>query len=440
MCADGTKLTYTPAAGFTGTDTFTYVVTDPAGNKATAIVTITVDPADPGANVAPVAKDDTGETTSGKEVTIDVLANDTDADGDTLTVVRFDQGANGSVKLVDGKLVYTPAAGFSGTDTFDYVITDPAGHEAKATVTVTVKAPTANTPPVGNADTGETVTGTAVTIPVLANDEDAEGDELSIASFTQAAHGTVTQDGDKLVYTPAAGFTDTDTFTYVVQDSAGNKGNEATVTITCACGGDGNVPPVATADTAESTSGTPVPIAVLANDTDADDDKLSVVSFTQGAKGGTVTQSGDTLTYTPKADFTGTDTFEYVITDTADHKVTGTVTVTVKAPPPNTPMAVNDLATKLPIPLNDTTPKTLDVLANDNGEGLTIVAIPTKPAYGTAEISADGKSIIYTLRSGYCIDHSFTYTVRDKNGKEATATVWIDVEPTNITDPNSPPA
>jgi hypothetical protein len=78
-------------------------------------------------------------------------------------------------------------------------------------------------------------------------------------------------------------------------------------------------------------------------------------------------------------------------------------------------------------------------LSNDTGDGLEIVAVST-PHYGTAVISADGQSINYTLRGGYCSDHSFTYIVKDKAGNQKQATVYIDVAPANMTDPNTPPA
>ena len=82
------------------------------------------------------------------------------------------------------------------------------------------------------------------------------------------------------------------------------------------------------------------------------------------------------------------------------------------------------------VDLNDTVTKTLDVLSNDTGNEMTITAVST-PRYGSAQISADGKSIKYTLRSGYCSDHTFTYTVTDKNGNSKQATVTIDVAPAN---------
>ncbi len=419
---NGNVLTYMPNPGFEGTDTFTYVAEDAAGNASgQTTVTIIVTPSTPVVDIQ--ANTDVAETTQGTQVAIDVLINDKNVNG----ILSFNQAANGVVTEKQGKLVYTPNAGFTGTDTFTYIATDGAGHNSgQATVTVTVK-PVPTPDPKANADVANTMQDTPVSVDVLSNDANV----TSIASFTQPAHGVVTEKDGQLVYTPAADFIGTDTFTYIAKDAAGNLSPAATVTVTVE---DVNVPPVAAPDARETSKGTAIPIEVLAND--ADGDALSIVSFTQ-ATNGKVTQAGSTLTYTPNANFTGTDSFKYVITDTANHEVTGTVTITVTPP---SIVAVDDPATKEPLRLNDLVPRRVDVLANDTGDELEIVAVG-KPGYGTAEIITwKGKQmVLYTLRSGYCLDHSFTYTIRDKYGKQATASVLVDVEPAGYTPVDSIP-
>ncbi|UOG92116.1 MAG: Ig-like domain-containing protein [Candidatus Thiothrix sulfatifontis] len=421
---NGNVLTYIPNPGFTGTDTFTYIAEDAAGNASgQTTVTVTVTPSVPVVDMQ--ANADVAETTQGTPVAIDVLINDKNVNG----IASFNQAGNGVVTEAQGKLVYTPNAGFTGIDTFTYIATDGAGNNSgQATVTVTVK-PAPVPDPKANADVANTMQDTPVTVDVLSNDANVN----SIASFTQPAHGAVTEKDGKLVYTPNADFIGTDTFTYIAKDAAGNLSPAATVTVTVE---DSNAPPVATPDARETSKGTAIPIEVLANDTDTDGDTLSIVSFTQAAHG-KVTQAGNTLTYTPDANFTGTDSFKYVITDTANHQATGTVTITVTPP---SIVAVDDPATKEPLALNDLVPRRVDVLANDTGEALEIVAVG-KPDYGTAEIITwKGKQmVLYTLRSGYCLDHSFTYTIRDKYGKEATASVLVDAEPAGYTPADSIP-
>ncbi len=136
--ADG-SFTYTPVAGMSGTDTFTYVANDGTGDSNVATVTITVTATGP--NNPPVAVDDpSAATTQDVAVVIDVLANDTDPDPDTLTVNSVTQGTNGAVVNNGTDVTYTPSASWTGIDTFTYEASDGNGGFDTATVTVTVSA------------------------------------------------------------------------------------------------------------------------------------------------------------------------------------------------------------------------------------------------------------------------------------------------------------
>ncbi|MDU0341107.1 Ig-like domain-containing protein, partial [Bosea rubneri] len=135
---DGTYR-YTPANGFTGEDSFTVQVTDGRGGTSEATVSLTINPP----NAAPVAGDDAGLGTAyGAALVIDpaaLLANDSDADGDTLVIQSVVAGIGGSVVLdAEGRIVFTPADGFSGEASFAYTVSDGKGGTASATVSVTV--------------------------------------------------------------------------------------------------------------------------------------------------------------------------------------------------------------------------------------------------------------------------------------------------------------
>src|SRR5207245_2416974 len=136
--ADGT-VTYTPAANFNGSDTFTYTISDGHGATATGTVSITVKPV----NDAPVAADDSTVTDEDTDVTFAVLANatDRDADGDTLAVTAVTPGTHGSTAInPNGSVTYTPAAGYSGGDSFTYTVSDGHGGTATASVAITVNS------------------------------------------------------------------------------------------------------------------------------------------------------------------------------------------------------------------------------------------------------------------------------------------------------------
>ncbi|CAI8722263.1 Ig-like domain-containing protein [Pseudomonas sp. IT-P218] len=210
------------------------------GNDTEPVVVVGTAP-DTGENQAPVGVADSGSTTFGVPITLNVLTNDDDPDGDTpLTITALTQPAaeQGTVALSGTTaIVYTPPAVVNAplTTTFTYKAQDAKGLAATAATTVTITvAP--NQPPVAVADAIATL-GVSIPINVLANDTDPEGNvPLAIASFTQppATRGSVTSNGTVLTYNPPATVTTafTTTFTYFARDSFGAQSTTpATVTV-----------------------------------------------------------------------------------------------------------------------------------------------------------------------------------------------------------------
>ena len=217
---DGT-ITYTPASGFIGDDEFDYTISDPDGATDTATVHVAV-------NGAPTAVDDSAATNQDEAVVIDVLLNDTDPDGDGLTVVSTTQPAHGSVVNNGDSVTYTPATGYYGPDSFDYAISDGRGGTDVATVQVAV-----NGRPIAADDSVNVHKQKTVSFNVLSNDSDPDGNSLTVSSYTQPAHGSVTCEGNgTCTYTPEdrTKFKGTVTFTYEACD-AGGACDSATVTI-----------------------------------------------------------------------------------------------------------------------------------------------------------------------------------------------------------------
>jgi len=289
-------------------------------------------------NNDPVAVDDSTTTDEDTPVVINVLANDTDPDGDTITVSEYDvtSAEGGTVSCTTaGLCTYTPPLDFNGTDTFTYTISDGNGGTDTATVTVTVNP--INDPPVAVDDSVTTSEDTPVTIAVTANDTDVDGtiDPATVTVVSGPTDGSVSVDpvsGD-VTYSPDADYHGTDSFTYTVKDNDGATSNVATVTVTI---NPVNDPPVAVDDAVTTEEGTAVVINVLTNDSDPDGDTLTVSNYdVTSAEGGTVdcTTAG-LCTYTPPAGFNGTDTFTYTISDGRGGTDTATVTVMVIAPAP----------------------------------------------------------------------------------------------------------
>jgi ribosomal protein L27 len=256
------------------------------------------------ANRPPTAVDDQATTIEHSPVTIDVLANDIDPDGDALTVAAS-QPVDGSVAVEpDGSVTYIPPPDFAGMTTLTYTVSDGSAEPDGATVTVTVEP--VNDPPVPKDDDATTDEDTPVAISVLANDIDVDGDELTVdAKQPDAGSVTVKKDGT-VKYSPAPDFAGTDAFTYSVSDGTA-KPVEAAVTVTV---NPVNDSPVAQGDDA-ATEGSPVTIDVLANDVDPEGDPLSVRAGSAPQHGEIVVNQDGTVTYTPNPGFLGTDTFTY---------------------------------------------------------------------------------------------------------------------------------
>ena len=307
VSANNGVLTYTPDANFNGSDSFNYTINDGNGNTDTASVAITVN----AVNDNPVAADDASVTNQDTAVLINVISNDSDVDGDSLTVDSVNQPANGAVvDNGDGTVTYTPSAGFFGVDSFSYTASDGDLTDS-ANVSVTVNEVVEDDPPVANNDNATVNEDSQVSVPVLDNDDDVNGDTLAIDSFGQASNGTVTQNNDILIYTPDANFNGTDSFNYTINDGNGNT-DTATVFVTINAVNDN---PIANNDAGSTDQDVPVIVDLVSNDSDIDGDTLTIDSVTQPANG-LVTDNGDgTITYAPDAGFFGSDSFTYDVTD-----------------------------------------------------------------------------------------------------------------------------
>jgi hypothetical protein len=208
---------------------------------------------------------------------------------------------------------------------------DPAPRAISPTPEVALvcaAAPPPNRPPVAVADVAITSAGVPVIVAVLANDSDPDGNPITVTAVTDGSGGTVANNGSSVTYTPGAGFTGADAFSYTIADGAGGT---ATAPVTVTVNPPANVPPVAVADQASTVAGQAVQVPVLANDTDPDGDPLSVVAVTQGANGAVV-NNGLSVTYTPAPGFVGSDAFTYLIADGRSGVSIGNVTVTVASP------------------------------------------------------------------------------------------------------------
>ncbi len=436
LSPDG-AFTYDPPAGFVGTDSFGYIISDGFAQSGSATVTITVE-----ANGAPVATDDAYSVKQDATLAVDaaagLLTNDTDPEGDQLTVEDAINPAHGTLTFdADGSFVYTPDAGFTGTDGFQYTLFDQTD-SATANVTIEVVS---NTGPVATDDAYTAHQDTPLTVAagagVLANDTDPDGDALTIDGFGGTAHGTISMgSGGSFVYTPAAGFVGTDGFGYTVTD--GGATDDAVVTVTVH---GGNRPPVGQGDSYETVQSQVLTVdapGVLANDTDLDGDLLQVERSSDPSQGKVRVSRNGSFVYTPDPQFVGTDSFTYRVTDGVATSGDITARIVVAAPVNTAPVAVDDAYTV-------TQGAILDVdapgpFANDTdaeGDPFVLDFVGTV-AHGTLfGLDPDG-AFTYTPDAGFVGTDSFVYRIKDiSEGLISTSgTVTITVA---AAEPNTAP-
>ncbi len=346
LSANG-AFTFTPAAGFSGTATFSYRAVDngvPPAQTAPANVVITVT----AVNDVPVANPDNYAASEDTLLTVaapGVLGNDTDPDvGTQLTAVLATSvpAAAGTLTLnANGSFSFQPATNFAGVTSFTYNARDnatpPGQSAAAATVTITVAA--VNDAPVAVADSYETNENVALTVPargVLANDTDAENGALTAQVVTSVApaSGTLSlSPNGSFSYSPAAGFSGTATFSYrAVENGVPPTPSVAAATVTITVR-NVNDPPVAVADTFTATEDTPLNVVapgVLGNDSDPDAGTVLAALVVAPPTHGTLTlNTSGSFIYSPAPDYNGPDTFTYRARDNATPPLdSGVVTVT----------------------------------------------------------------------------------------------------------------
>jgi N,N-dimethylformamidase beta subunit-like, C-terminal/Bacterial Ig domain/Bacterial cadherin-like domain len=424
----GTGLTYKPNANYCNfpsgsSDNFTYTL----NGGSTATVSMTVDCV----NDAPAANDDSKTVAEDANATaVDVLANDTDVEGDSIAIIDRTQATHGNVVITGGGtgLTYRPTADYCGPDSFTYTVN---GGDT-ATVSVTVNC--ADDPPTAVNDS-KTISGNsnATAVDVLANDTDIDAGPMTVTAKTNGTHGAVaiTGGGTGLTYDPDTGYCGPDSFSYTL-----NGGSSATVSITVDCSG----APTAVDDSPSvAEDATAAAINVLANDTDADGGApITIISKTDPANGTVqITGGGTGLTYTPNANYcnnppgSNPDTFTY----TVNGGDTATVSVTVNCAD-DPPVAVDDPGNAVS---GNSGPNTINVLGNDtdiDGGPKTIDStLAQAPAHGTVVVAGNGLSLTYQPNNGYCGADSFDYKLVP-GGDSATVSVTVDCStpPTAVND------
>ena len=440
-------VTFTPDPGYVGLDQFEYTIADGNGTEASARVIIELIPL-VGTNRPPIGAPDDAETGAGVAVDVDVLRNDIDPDRDPLEIDSFEvpDGIGSVTQTVAASglsaLRFEPITGFEGIAQFTYRPIDSFGAlGADVTVSVTVaRAGDENRPPIVRPDSVRLRRGVETQLPVLVNDEDPDGDPLSIGLIEPLPAGLdVEVQGAQLAVTARAGSADSVPFEYSVDDGV-NEPVRGSVLVEVIDDVEPNRPPVAAADSGTAVVGRSIEIDVLANDSDPDGDPLVVVDVTQpdDERGQAVVLGGGRIRLTPTAladDDNAIARFTYTIDDGNGHQVVGDVTVTVLPEPlPEPPYARDDSTfTFVDVPVN------IDVLRNDgdpSGERPQLVGTPGCASVGQAVVTAGGQ-VRFTPPAGESGAFRCTYEVTNSVGLRASASIIISVREPLVA--NEPP-
>ena len=424
---DGT-FDYTPDADFSGTDSFTYAVSDGNGGTDTATATITVDPV----NDAPDAVDDAFTTDEDVLVSGNVLADngsgvDSDVDGDDLTVTLLSPPANGMVVLnTDGSFDYTPYPDFNGTDEFTYEVSDGNGGTDVGTATVTIDP--VNDAPEAASDSTATIEDTGVSGVLVAADIDSPS--LTYTITTPPTHGAITSFDPATgayTYEPDPDYNGPDSLQFTATDGQ-LISNVATVDLTIVPVNDA---PVAQGDTASGDEDTVISGDVLADngngiDDDVDGDALTVSLVGDVSNGALVLNSDGSFDYTPDLNFQGTDTFTYEVSDGNGGTDTATATITVD-PVNDAPLATSDSAAT-----NEDTGLSGVLVAADIDSPLLTYTITTPPTHGIIT-SFDAATGAYTYQpdADYNGPDSLQFTATDGQLTSNIATVALTIVPVN---------
>lgn len=401
--ASGATIRYTPAAGYSGQDSFTYTATNAAGTSTAATVTITVSA--PSLVLTPASGALPGGTVGISYSQSVSASGGTGPYGYTATGLPPGLSINAST----GAIVGTPTAAGSFTVTVNTTDANGATGTASYTIAVGVQAPVAN----------------AVSITVTANSTNnavtlniTGGAATSVAVLAAPAHGTAVVSGLSIRYTPTAGYSGSDTFTYTATNAAGTS-TAATVTVTV------SVPTLTLSPAAGALSGGTVGTSYNQAISTSGGTGPYSYSATGLPPGLSINSSTGTISGTP----TAIGSYSVTVTVSGANGATGTAayTIVVGAQAPVT----NAVAVTVAANSNNNT-----VPLNITGGAATAVAVGTAPQHGTAV--ASGTSITYTPTAGYSGTDTFTYTATNSSGTSTAATVTVTVSvPTLVFTPTS---
>ncbi len=395
------SVTYTPSPNYSGSDSFTFKATDGKIDSTAAKVSMTI------VNNAPVAQNQSITTNEDTAKTVTLVASD--ADSDPLTCTISAQPGHGKLTGTPPNVTYTPNANYNGSDSFTFKAYDGKLYSNIAAVSITVMA--VNDPPVSNNQSVTLGRNSTIGIKLVATDVD--GDLLTYKIVSGPSHGALGGTPPSISYTPVGGYSGSDSFTFKANDGKVDS-NAATVTITVV-----NHAPVAQNQSVTTNEETPKTITRAAIDPDGDPVIYSIVTVASHGELYCPVEWDPDCTYTPNADFSGSDSFTFKAYDGKAYSNVATISIMVTGIN-DAPVAQNQSVTAV----KDGTLAIILSAADVDNDPLTY-QIVDHPIHGT--LSGTPPTLTYVPEAKYYGPDSFTFKTYDGHIYSNVATVSITV-------------
>ena len=406
----GTTISYVPDTNFNGSDSFTLTLTDNAGYTTTQAISVTVN----SVNDEPTITIDSTLTTN-EDNNQNLTFTFSDVDGDTVSASVSTQANHGVASVSGTTVTYAPDANFNGSDSFTLTLTDGAGYSTTQVISVTVNS--------SNDEPTITIDSTLTTDEdnnqnLTFTYSDVDGDTVSATVSTQATQGIASVSGTTVTYAPDANFNGNDSFTLTLTDNAGYTTTQAiSVTVNSV-----NDEPTITIDSTLTTSEDNTQ-SLTFTFSDVDGDTVSATVSTQAIHG-IASVSGTTVSYSPDANFNGSDNFTLTLTDNAGYTTTQVISVTVNSSNDDPTITIDSTLTT-----DEDNNQTLTFTFSDVDGDTVSATVSTQAIHGTASVS--GTTVSYSPDANFNGNDSFTLTLTDNAGYTTTQTISVTVNSIN---------